>query len=299
MSEPVHTFSPRAYGLPSREDLVAHRIWDMHYHGMDPAHLRGGKSLVTQNEEAFEFVDRMGVELVCPFLHVGLGTATGDRPSAENDRQIEEALTRWRQRLAGHVWLSPRNVQGSLQAIDRWIANGPMVGLKFGNSQALPASHPNFDPLIERAAELQASIYIHAWFHVTGEPRAFGGRKDTVSNPQDLVVLAKRFPSVSLICGHAGGDWESGVRTVRPYKNILLEFSGSDPHSGSVDFAVRELGAERVLWGGHIPSRSYSNEMSKIFDADISDAQRKLILGGNLRRLLAPILRKKGVAVTI
>jgi len=102
-----------------------------------------------------------------------------------------------------------------------------------------------------------------------------------------------------MICGHSGGDWELGVRAVRPYKNVLLEFSGSDPHSGMVDYAVKELGADRLVWGGHGPSRSYATELGKIFDADLSECDRTKILGGNLRRICAPIFRKKGIKIDV
>jgi hypothetical protein len=99
---------------------------------------------------------------------------------------------------------------------------------------------------------------------------------------------------VPLICGHSGGDWELGARVVRPHENVLIEFSGSDPHSGQVDFTVRQVGAGRLVWGGHGPSRSYSTELSKVLDADLTPEQRLLIFGENLRRVAAPIFRQKG-----
>jgi len=114
-----------------------------------------------------------------------------------------------------------------------------------------------------------------------------------------LAKLAQRFPNVALICGHSGGDWELGVRAVRPHENILLEFSGSDPHSGMVDYAIRELGIDRLVWGGHGPSRSYATELGKVLDADISTGERMKILGGNLRRICAPIFRKKGIKIEL
>src|SRR5438094_3305407 len=100
-----------------------------------------------------------------------------------------------------------------------------------------------------------------------------------------------------MIRGHSGDDWELDVRAIRPYKNVLLEFAGSDPHSGMVDYAIRELGGDRLVWGGHGPSRSYATELGKVLDADISKGDRMKILGGNLRRISASIFRKKGVKI--
>jgi predicted TIM-barrel fold metal-dependent hydrolase len=110
----------------------------------------------------------------------------------------------------------------------------------------------------------------------------------------DVVQLARRFPTVPMICGHTGGDWELGLRVIRPYPNILVEFAGSDPHSGMVEYAHRELGADRLVWGGHGPSRSYATEIGKVLDADISRTDRMKIFGGNLRRICAEAFRRKG-----
>jgi len=110
----------------------------------------------------------------------------------------------------------------------------------------------------------------------------------------DVVALARRFPNVRFICGHSGGDWELGVRVVRSHKNVLLEFAGSDPHSGSVDYAVKELSADRIVWGGHGPSRSYATELGKVLDADLARADRMKVFGGNFRQLAAPIFKRKG-----
>lgn len=40
----------------------------------------------------------------------------------------------------------------------------------------------------------------------------------------DVALLAKCSPNVPVICGHStSGDWELGVRVIRPYENVLLK----------------------------------------------------------------------------
>jgi hypothetical protein len=60
---------------------------------------------------------------------------------------------------------------------------------------------------------------------------------------------------------------------------------------------VRELGAERVVYGSDAGGRSFASQLAKVMGAEIPETARKLILGANLRRLLTPILRMKGVRV--
>lgn len=130
-------------------------------------------------------------------------------------------------------------------------------------------------------------IFQHTWFKAGGN---LGGE----STPLELVALARRHPNARIICGHTGGDWELGVRAVRDMKSMCVDLAGSDPTAGFTEMAVRELGAERVIFGSDAGGRSIASQLGKVMGADISEAERKLILGENLKRLLTPILRAKG-----
>jgi uncharacterized protein len=61
--------------------------------------------------------------------------------------------------------------------------------------------------------------------------------------------------------------------------------------------AVRELGAERVLYGSDAPGRSFASQLGKVYGANVDESAKKLILGENLKRLMLPILEKKGIRV--
>ena len=213
------------------------------------------------------------------------------------DDALRALLESDQDRLSGITPIDPGFPDESCAKIEKWIRNGPCIGIKYvgGNKTGVACSHPNNDPIIRLAAELDATIYIHTWLKVGGTPRLPG--RDNLpgeSTPMDVVALARRFPNARFICGHSGGDWELGVRVVRPHQNVLLEFAGSDPHSGSVDYAVKELGADRIVWGGHGPSRSYATELGKVLDADLARADRMKVFGANFRQLAAPIFKRKG-----
>jgi predicted TIM-barrel fold metal-dependent hydrolase len=59
--------------------------------------------------------------------------------------------------------------------------------------------------------------------------------------------------------------------------------------------AVRELGADRVLYESDVNGRSFASQIGRVLGAEISTADKKLILRENLRRLLQPALRRKGI----
>jgi predicted TIM-barrel fold metal-dependent hydrolase len=285
---------PAAYGLPTRDDLVKLRIWDMHYHGF----MSGG---IRSHEENLFYVERMGIERMLSLDIAGSGTdPLGATVSEDNKKEIRDYLEKHADRVSGLIPIDPSQPVESCRKMEDWVRKGPCIGIKYygGNPGGVVCSHADNDAIIRLAAELKAVIYIHTWMKIGGQPRRPGGDNERgESTPMDVALLAQRFPGVPLICGHSGGDWELGVRAVRPYENVYIEFSGSDPHSGQVDFTVRELGASRLIWGGHGPSRSYSTELSKVFDADLTHEQRLQVFGGNLRRIAAPIFRQKGLTL--
>jgi predicted TIM-barrel fold metal-dependent hydrolase len=146
---------------------------------------------------------------------------------------------------------------------------------------------PELDPIVERAVSMKVPILQHTWLKLDGnEPGE--------STPFDLVELARRHPKANFVCVHTGGDWERGVRIIRDTKNICAEVAGFDPTAGVLEMAVRELGPERVVYGSDVGGRSFASQLAKVLGANIPDSAKELVLGGNLRRLLAPVLGAKG-----
>jgi len=285
---------PADYGLPTREDLVAYRIWDNHFHGFM------AQNPIEQYERNSFFVERMGIERSIS-QDVG-GTLDNPLDPYKYDADILRILERDKDRLSARTPIDPAYPEKSCTKIEKWIRDGPCIGIKYpgGLKNSVRCSHPNNDPIMRLAADLGVHVYIHSWLQVGGNPRMpGGGNGESESTPMDVAQLAQRFPDVAIICGHTGGDWELGVRAIRPHEKVLMEFAGSDPHSGMVDYAMAELGAHRLVWGGHGPSRSYATELSKVLDANISKADRMKIFGGNLRRICASIFQKKGMPIEL
>jgi len=258
-------------------------IWDVHCHISGSA---GGATPEERMARLVAFADRMGVERLC--VHMGMNLSQDPSPAdlrRQNDEVIQ-ALSHHHDRAFGFVYLNPNHVEASLEELERCVANGPMVGVKLWVAKRCNA--PELDPLISRAAQLKAPILQHTWFKT-------GGNQPGESTSEDLAELARRHPTAKLICGHTGGDWRLGIRAVRDVENVVVETGGSDPTAGFVEMAVRELGQARVIFGSDIPGRSFASQLAKVRGAEISETARRLVLRDNLRRLLEPILRDKGI----
>lgn len=257
-------------------------IWDLH------SHLSGvmGETPEERMGRILFFADRMGIERLC--LYMGMKWSYDPSPDdmrRQND-EVLRVLARWPDRLFGFVYLNPNHVEESLQELERCVRDGPMVGVKLWVARHCHA--PELDPIVERAAQLKAVVFQHTYIKVTGN---LPGE----STPMELAELAHRHPHAPIICGHTGADWEIGVRAVRDCKNVSVDLAGSDPTAGLTEMAVRELGAERVIYGSDAGGRSFASQLGKVFGANIPERAKRLILGENLKRLLKPILAEKGV----
>ncbi|NLF72691.1 MAG: amidohydrolase family protein [Candidatus Anammoximicrobium sp.] len=250
-------------------------VWDAH------VHLTGVAGSVEQRVDGLlKIASRVGIER----LIFCMGTSFVPDPSpAELRKQNDEvlrAIAHAPDRVSGMVYVNPKQKQASLDEMDRCVREGPMVGVKLWI--ALECSRPELDPIVRRAVELKVPLLQHAYDrtaeNLPGE-----------SSCGDVAILAARHPDARFICAHTGNDWERGIRTIRNVQNVWAEVCGSDPTAGFVEMAVRELGAERVVYGSDGGGRSFASQLAKVYSAGLPAADQRLILGGNIRRLLARV----------
>ena len=259
------------------EDLV----WDTH------CHFQGlGRTPQECIDRMLQYADHVGIDRVVVFL----GTSRLHDPPPEvfrkDNDEVLQAIRHAPRRALGFVYLNPNYVQESLRELERCVADGPMVGIKLW--VALRSNHPNLDPIARRAGQLNAVVLQHAYWRA-------GPNLPGESFPADVAELAMRHPEVSFIAAHTGNDWERGIRAIRRAPNVVAETSGFDPTAGMVEMGVRELGPERVVYGSDAAGRSFASQLAKVRSAHLGDPVERLILGANLKRLLAPIMKAKGM----
>ena len=66
--------------------------------------------------------------------------------------------------------------------------------------------------------------------------------------------------------------------------NLFCDVSGSNLDDGAVEYAVAELGAERVLFG---TDGTMCGRVGKVLDARLSEEETELIFRGNAERILS------------
>lgn len=115
------------------------------------------------------------------------------------------------------------------------------------------------------------------------------------SMPADFVPFADRYPKVRLLLAHLGngtGDLpehrpDRQVRAIQAAKHGNLWVDTSSSNSilpGLIEWAVAEVGAERLLFGSDTPLYHVAMQRTRIDVAEIADSDKRLILRENALR---------------
>jgi predicted TIM-barrel fold metal-dependent hydrolase len=124
-----------------------------------------------------------------------------------------------------------------------------------------------------------------------GLPLVIAGGFPGFSHPSQIGDLARQFPQVTIIATHGGQLNISGLlladagRMLRANSNVLMETSGIY-REDFIEDTVKELGAERVVFGSNAPYMDLGFEALRVRLAHLSDDEKELIGRANLLRLL-------------
>lgn len=206
----------------------------------------------------------------------------GPDPSMEDIATINThtlgAMAKYPDVYIGFCYLNPAHPVSFLrEEIDRCVAQGGMRGLKLWI--AVKATDPRLDPIMEAAAELGVPVLHHAWYKQT----VFAYNEST---PADIAELARRFPQVPIVMAHLTGCGCRGVLDVAELPNVYIDTSGGQPESDILEYAVRQLGPDRVLYGSDWPLRDFGVQLGRVRGADLTDDALDRILWRNAARLL-------------
>ncbi len=230
----------------------------------------------TRDAAQIELGDRLGIEVfVCSCL--APRPSTPDTFRAGNDR-LMAAMREFPGRVWGYCYVNPGWTREALAEIERCLQIEDMVGVKLYNEYFF--DDPVLRPIIEKCIELDCPILEHQG-HCTdalpGQPY--------ISDAGHLSRMANEYPEAKLILGHicGGGDWEWTIKQAATAPSLYCDTSGSVVDEGAIELAVREIGADRLLFAC---DGSLSAGVGKIRGAQIGEDDKAKIWGGNYLKLV-------------
>lgn len=230
----------------------------------------------TMDARQIELGDRLGIDVfVCSCLAPRPSTPETFRLG--NDRLIA-AMRAFPGRIWGYCYVNPGWTREALSEIERCLDVEDMVGVKLYNEYYF--DDPVLRPIVEKCIELDCPILEHQGHcsdPLPGQPY--------ISDAGHMSRMANEYPEAKLILGHicGGGDWEWTIKQTATAPSLYADTSGSVVDEGAIELAVREIGADRLLFAC---DGSLTAGVGKIRGAQISDEDRQKIWGDNFLRLV-------------
>lgn len=277
VNKPVSVSFP-AYKIMS--DVMKYRKIDAYANTPDSA---------IQAQALIRYADRLHIEKL--IVAVPVARAMGGSPDeirAYNDK-VAQAIKAYPGRILGQFTVNPLDLSTAQEEIKRCTGLG-MVGMKLFNH--VKVNSPSVFPLVEKFIDHKMIIHVHgeSQIGVGGYRMKYDVQNNpAISVPEDFVAIAERYPEAMFQYAHIGGgsDWEYACKSFARVPNIYVDTGGSNNEEYMLDFAVKHLGEDRVLFGC---DGSFYQGIGKILCSGLSEEGKKKVFFDNYNN----ILRKSG-----
>lgn len=206
----------------------------------------------------------------------GLG---GQYPSEseikELNYEVYKFMKEYPENIGGFCYINPTH-KCCLEYLKKGIEEYGMSGMKLWI--ATYCDDPSVFPLVEKCIDYRIPILVHS-FH-----KAVGQLENETVGP-NVANLARKYPEAKIIMAHLDGNCYHGIKTIRDCKNVWVDISGSIFRRDDVDYTIKQIGAERVLFGTDM-NGSFLVNLGQIEEADLSNEERDLIYYKNALKIL-------------
>lgn len=249
------------------------RILDVHVHiGSD----RGREYTAA---DALRRMDAMGIEkaVISPVLSYPL--PLGVQSSREENDRIARLLREYPDRFVrGLGVVDPRHGEAAVPEVDRIFGELGLHGLAFSSDlTGLTFDNPMMLRFMQRAACYENPVVL-----------AHTSQYSVLEAPYMLRKVAEQFPGITFINASAMKDTTHSNCSrylAASLPNVYLDIANIHPLMTPVEWAIRDCGAEKLLFGSDIPFCEFSAEQAMVEAAEITDEQKENIYWSNAARI--------------
>jgi len=286
----------------------------IHYPGDYNVAVRGHRDIAyRQSVLEKEGVDTQVITLTTPGTHVET-PATATRLARLVNDAFARVIAERSPRFAALATLPLNDVQASIAELKRAMTELRLPGaMVFSNVNGVALADKRYEPLWAEANRLEAIIHIHPTDPVGVEAMTdywlmplVGFLADTTLAAAKLVFagVPDRYPNIKWVLGHLGGaipylaerldrGWEAFPDCRADIQHKPTEYLRRFYYDGvnfdprAVRLAVDFAGADHVMAASDYPHQigSIPKMKSSLAALDVSDEERKKIMGENARKL--------------
>ncbi len=192
----------------------------------------------------------------------------------EGNNIVVDAMQRFPGFYNGYAALQPQYVKDWKKEFRLWHQKYRMGGLKPYHPRTFLAYNDKaWAPWFEYGNRINAYALIHP------SPNLVPEAKD----------LARRYPKISFILAHSGAsfpDARLAIEVAKKYKNVYLEITLTSVTYKVIEFMVKEVGADRVLFGTDQPMRDPIPQFGWMAYSHCTFEEKKKMFGLNMQKIL-------------
>lgn len=252
----------------------SYEIFDCHLHSPGDSGEAWQWYKVTQTFEDFvKYLDTTGVQRGI----INSQRSYGAKPEdfIAGNREVARNVAKYKERFLGACVVNPQYIDEALKEVEychdqlgfNWVGELCNYMVPYNYSLA------EFETLVQHITKLGMVLAIH-------------------TEHGEMEYISQKFPDTLIAFAHFGDDREyddifKRIDMVASSPNYYLDTSGyGHDRVGVLEYAVKSIGPDRVLFGSDFSINDPSTVISRIRNSFLTEEQKQKIFSGNLKGLL-------------
>lgn len=227
-------------------------------------------------QSMYERARLMGIDAMCVSGFLAVWT-----DYEEGNKIIVDAMNRYPNFYHGYAALQPQYVKDWKKEFRFWYGKHNMGGMKpYYPRTSIPYNDKAWAPWFAYGNTINAYALIHPSPNVVGEASE----------------LARRYKNISFILAHSGAsfpDARLAIEVAKKHKNVFLEITLTSVTYRVIEFMVKHVGADRVLFGTDQPMRDPIPQFGWMAYAHCTFEEKKKMFGLNMQKILNRVKKRK------
>ncbi|MEX1139539.1 MAG: amidohydrolase family protein [Bacteroidota bacterium] len=227
-------------------------------------------------QSMYERAKLMGIDAMCVSGFLAVWT-----DYEEGNKIIVDAMNRYPNFYHGYAALQPQYVKDWKKECNLWYGKHKMGGMKpYYPRTFIPYNDKAWAPWFAYGNTMNAYALIHP------SPKVVGEASD----------LARKYKNISFILAHSGAsfpDARLAIEVAKKHKNVFLEITLTSVTYRVIEYMVKHVGADRVLFGTDQPMRDPIPQFGWMAYAHCTFEEKKKMFGLNMQKILKRVKKRK------
>jgi predicted TIM-barrel fold metal-dependent hydrolase len=127
------------------------------------------------------------------------------------------------------------------------------------------------------------------WYEFANKHHLFALMHMSPNFKAEMLDIAGRYQNITFILAHSGMSFavaREHIEIAKKRSNCVLEITLTAVTFGVIEYLVKEVGADRVVYGTDQPMRDPIPQFGWVVYSHLTDEERKKILGTNMQKVL-------------